>query len=328
MIAVMRHVFAFIVVFSFYVQMADEVSAVPLDSIDQGADFSLLPNQPMFVADVDVFLGQKNRRRSGNRVWANAYYADTTLKPQGGGKIDPALYGFQIGADIVKSHGTYSTFFLNVNKSKVKFGESFGGGSSSIDNYLLGYGQFLYLKMCHFGFAGSIGYDRYEVARVHTGTGNGLQANLFGEFGLDFIFEQWAIKPFYALQYDFLYHGRIGQSPVLYGDWNGHGLQQLIGLRLVWKPTHILEFQSRTTWVREMLSNPPPFYRARFSPAHGISTPAIMFHEGNIGRDWAWLGVGAKLEPVFNVCLFLDYDALFNGRHVTHLGSFGICLRW
>jgi len=324
----MRHIFAFIVVFSFYVQTADEVSATPLESVDTGADFSLLSNQPIFSAEVDVFLGQTSRRRIGGRVWANAYYADTTLKPKGGGKIGPDLYGFQVGADLVRSHGIYSTFFLNVHNSKVKFDEKFGGGSSTIDNYLLGYGKFIYLSMCHFAFTGSIGYDRYEVNRIQTSTGDGLQTNIFGEFGLDFILGQWAIKPFYALQYDFLYHGKIGQSPTLYEDWNGHGLQQLFGCRLNWKPTHILEFQSRATWVREMLNNPPPFYRVRFSPVHGINTPAVMFHEGNTGRDWAWLGVGAKLEPVFNVYLFLDYDALFNGRHTTHLGSLGLCLGW
>ena len=329
MIAVMRHILAFIVVLSFCVQTAGEISATPLESVDDGADFSLLPNQPMFSVDVDVFLGQTHRRRGGGgRVWANTYYADTTLKPKEGGKIDPNLYGFQVGVDLFKSHGFYSTFFLNVNQSKVRFGENFGGGTSAIDNYLLGYGKFIYLSMCHFAFTGSIGYDRYKVTRVHTGTGDGMQANLFGEFGLDFILGKWAIKPFYALQYDFLYHGRIGQSPTLYGDWNGHGLQQLLGLRLNWKPTHILEFQGRTTWVREMLSNPPPFYRVRFSPVHGISTPAVMFHQGNTGRNWAWLGVGAKLECGFDVYLFLDYDVLLNERHTTHLGSLGLCLGW
>ena len=323
----------FITVFFLGVVMTYEVSAASPESIGSEADFSLLPHLPMFSAelspDVELFLGQKRRRHGGGgRVWANAYYGDTTLKPKEGGKIEPSLYGFQIGFDVIKSHGTFSTFFFNINQSKVKFGEHFGGGASTVDNYLLGYGKFTYFSLCHFAFTGSVGYDRYEVSRGNTNTGDGLQINLFGEFGLDFIIANWAIKPFYALQYDFLYHGSIGGVPTLYSDWDGHGLQQLFGLRLQWKPTHILELQSRATWVHELLNNPPPFYRARFSPMPGISTPVIMFHEGNTGRDWVWLGIGAKLECLFNLSLFLDYDLLLNKQHVTHLGTLGLCLSW
>ena len=288
----------------------------------------MLTEEPMFTADVDLYLGQKRRQSGGGRVWANTYYGGTTLKPLEGGKIKPSLYGLQVGFDIAQSHGLFSTFFLNINQNKVKFGEQFGGGTSTIDNYLFGYGKFLYFSLCHLAFSGSIGYDRYEVVRENTGNGDGLQMNFFGEFGLDFIFGDWAIKPFYALQYDFLYHGRIGKSPTLYNDWNGHGLQQLFGLRVNWKPVQILELQSRASWVHEMLGNPPPFYHVRFSPMHGTNTPTIMFHEGKTGRDWAWLGFGAKIECVYNVYLFLDYDLLLNGRHVTNLGSLGCCLGW
>jgi len=326
----MRLISAFIVVFLFCVLTADVGSTAPPEPRHDEADFSLLPNQPMFSTDVDIFRGQKRRRTSNSgRVWANTYYGDTTLRPKEGGKINPSLYGFQLGCDVAKSHGFFSTFFFNVNQSKLKFSHQYGGGSSKIDNFLLGYGQFCYFNLCHVAVTGSLGYDRYEVSRESTGTGDGLQMNLFGEFGLDFILGDWAIKPFYALQYDFLYHGRIGkQDNTLYRDWNGHGFQQLFGLRVNWKPVNILELQSRATWVHEFLDNPPPFYHVRFSPFHGINTPAVMFHEGSTGRDWVWLGFGAKLECVFNVYLFLDYDLLLNGRHVTHLGSLGLCLGW
>ena len=323
----MRYVPAFIAVFLFCALTTDHVSAVPLVSPKNETNFSPLPNQPLFSVETDIFLGQK-RGRGGGRVWANTYYGDTTLKPVEGGRIDPSLYGLQIGVDLVQAHCVYSTFFFNVNQSKVKFGNNFGGGSSIIDNYHLGYGKFVYLSMCHLALTGSIGYDRYEVTRMGTGTGDGLQSNFFGEFGLDFLFGQWALKPFYALQYDFLYHGKIGKSPVLYEDWNGHGLQQLFGLRVIWKPKEILELQSRVTWVHELLDNPPPFYHVRFSPLHGINTPAVLFHEGDTGRDWAWLGIGAKLDIAFDVYLFLDYDILLNERHTTHLGSLGLCLCW
>jgi len=284
-------------------------------------------DQAIFSTDVDIFLGQKRRRRGGGgRVWGNLYYGDTTIKPKGGGKIDSNFYGFQLGLDIVKSRAEYSTFFFNFNQSDTDFDHIV---SSNIDNFQLGYGKFFYWSMCHLGFSGSMAYDKYKISGFdNIGTGDGLQTNLFGEFGLDFILGQWGIKPFYALQYDFLYHGNIGKAPyVLVKDTNDHGLQQLLGMRVNWKVTTILELQSRAVWVHEMLDNPPPFYRGRFSPVHGTSTPTMTFYRRNTCRDWAWIGLGAKLE-LLNLYFFGDYDLLINERQTTHLGSLGVCFNW
>ena len=278
-----------------------------------------MPERPVFSTDIDLFLGQKKRGCSGGgRVWSNIYYGSTTLKPKAGWKIKPDFYGFQIGVDLEKSRGIYTTYFLNINQSNTDF----GGASSDINNFLLGYGKYYYLQICHFTLTGSIGYDKYDVSAGGTHKGDGLQTNFFGEFGLDFTLGNWAFKPFYALQYDFLYHGNIGPIE----DDNAHGLEQLFGLRVSWKVWSMLELQSRTVWVHEMLDNPPPFYRARFSPVSGMGTPAIMFYDGNTGRDWVWLGIGGKIETVVHI--FFDYDLRLNERHVTHLGSLGICLAW
>jgi len=312
----------------FSVLTASGLCAAPLDTRGLlAAPFPALGESPpgffSASADVDLYLGQRARRHSGGgRVWTNLYYGDTRLKPKDGDKMNPSFYGIQLGFDTKKTHGVHSTCFLNVNQSKTDF----SGGSSTIDNYLIGYGRHVYLSMCHFSYIGSIGYDRYDI--TGGGTGDGLQVNLFGEFGLDFNLGRWVIKPFYALQYDFLYHGNIGGSPVVVSDWNAHSLQQLFGMRLIWGATHSLELQSRAVWVHEFLDNPPPFYHARFSPMQGVHTPAIMFYEGNTGRDWAWLGIGAKWECAYNVYLFFDYDVLLNERHTSHIGSVGFQLGW
>jgi len=326
----MTRLFLIITVFALYAVMtASIVQAAPLESgtkepETQRSAVAGYGTQPLFATDIDLFLGQKKRRRTGGgRIWTNFYYGDTTLKPKEGGKIQPNLFGLQLGLDFTKPTG-YSTFFFNINQSEIKFAP---GVSSNIDNYLLGYGKFSQWGLCLFTFTGSIAYDRYEVSAGKKNEGDGLQTNFFGELGLDFKLGKWGFMPFYALHYDFLYHGNIGNSPVLIKDENAHGLNQLAGLRVNWKVFSMLELQGRTVWVHEMLDNPPPFYRARFSPVHGTSTPAIMFFGGDTGRDWAWLGIGGKVE-VGSLCLFCDYDALLNERHVTHLGSLGLCLGW
>ena len=304
----MRHLFVFITIFVlFFVLTAESTSAAPL-----------------FAVDTDIYLGQQSRRNScggGGRIWANVYFGDTTLKPVAEEKIRPHFIGFQLGLDIAKYNGVYSTFFININQTKTKF----DGDSSKIDNFLLGYSKFTNWSPFLFTLSGSIGYDQYAVSGGGNGKGDGLQINFFGEFGLDYKLGKWGFQPFYALQYDFLYHGNIGDSV---GDWNGHGLNQLFGMRTNWKVTEMLELQSRATWVHEMLDKPPPFFHARFSPVHGINTPAILYHAGNTGRDWAWLGIGAKIEIIDGINVYFDYDVLLNERHVTHLGSAGLCVGW
>ena len=334
---VMRRIFVPFTVFVLSaVLMAGEVFAVPLEW-ESLAPFTLALSSErgdapsIFSTDDDIFLGQKRRRRGGGSrgggggVWAYLYYGDTTLKPKDWDKIKPNFYGFQVGLDFNKSRGSYSSLFFNLNKSKTDF----GGPTSKIDNYLVGYSKVIYWLQSHLAFSGSIGYDKHEISLVDfTGTGNGLQTNFFGEFGLDFILGQWGIKPFYALQYDFLYHGNIGKAPyVLMPDTNDHGLQQLLGMRLNWKVIPMLELQGRATWVHEMLDKPPPFFRGRFSPMHGVHTPAMTFFHGNTGRDWAWIGIGARLE-IINLYFYGDYDVLINERHTTHLGSVGVCFNW
>jgi outer membrane autotransporter protein len=284
-----------------------------------------------FSADVDCYLGQKRRQRgSGGRVWTNLCYGNTTLEPKGANvKIKPELYGLQIGLDVVQSHGVYNTFFGNFNQSKIKYPDK---TNAKAENYLFGFGKYIYLNGCHFGGAGSLGYDKYEIRNTLyqvNAKGDGLQCNFFGEFGLDFILGKWGIKPFYALQYDFLYHGRIGEAAApVQRDWNGHGLSQLLGIRFNWKLFESFELQSRLTWIHEMLDNPPVYYHARFSAVQGTNSPAVLFYEGNTGRDWAWIGFGLKLESVYNVFLFLDYDLMINARHTTHLGNLGLCFGW
>lgn len=284
-----------------------------------------------FSTDTDFYLGQKRRNLGGGgRVWTNLYYGMTALKPRDTGyKIKPDAYGLQLGFDVVQTHGVYTTFFGNVQRSSGRHGTS---AKAEGDNYLLGLGKFAYLGGCHFGGIASVGYDEYKVKdniQNALSKGSGLQAHLFGEFGADFIFGKWGFKPFYDLQYDFLYHGRIGKAQTAFsGDWNGHSFNHNFGMRINWKIIETVEWQVRASWIHEFLRHPPPFYNSRFSAVHGTMTPSILFYNGDTGRDWAWLGCGFKFEGIYNIYLFLDYDALLNARHTTHLLNAGLCFGW
>jgi outer membrane autotransporter protein len=300
------------------------------DAMLKAADFQepVFANKPMFSVDTDLYLGQKKRRRgNGGRVWANLYYAGTVLHPRDTAKISPETYGVQIGFDAVRQHGIYSTFFANIQQNNIESSIF----DSKVENYLFGYGKYFYLRSCHFGYLASLGYDEYKVyAEDEHLRGSGLQANAFGEFGIDILLGTWAFKPFYDLQYSFLYHGRIGEADAAEKiiDQHGHSFSQHFGMRTNWKPLDNFEFQLRTTWIHEYLNQPQPFYNLHFSAIQGTMTPAVMFFDGYTGRDWAWLGLGLKLECDFNVYVFADYDVLVNAYHTTHLVNLGLCFGW
>jgi len=286
-------------------------------------------DRPMFGEDVEFYLGQRRKRSGGSgRVWTNIYLASGVLHPQTEtNKYRPDIFGLQVGFDVVRSQLAYFSLFYNYNRSK---GGLDGLFSSAIDNHFFGGGYFLYLSGCHFGLMAGIGYDQYKVHNdIGSGKGDGVQTNLFSEFGIDFPIGTWAIKPFIALQHEFLYHGRIGETAnIIQSDWNVHGLDALIGLRINWKPLENLEFQARSTWIHQLLDRSPPFYVARFSAVHGTATPVIFHYQGDTGRDWAWLGLGLKFEFFYNAFLFFDYDVMVNKRLTSHLGNIGICFGW
>ncbi|GHT27479.1 hypothetical protein FACS18942_06880 [Planctomycetales bacterium] len=299
------------------------------DDFPSTDDFRITPNGVHFQTDTDLFLGQKQRRRgSGGRFWTNLYYGATTLKPKDTVRIKPDEYGVQFGFDVVQTHGIYSTFLGNFQRSSVKIQDT---AKSTAETYTIGYGKFAYLRGCHFGGLGTISYDKYKISRSTVGSngdGKGVQTNIFGEFGIDFVLPRFAIKPFYALQYDFLYHGRIGEKGSEFqDDWNGDGLTQLFGSKFNIGISDSIELQIRTTWVHELL-DPQPFFNARFGPVQGTMTPAIFYYNGYTGRDWAWLGASFKWEICYNVFLFLDYDATINKYHTTNFGNIGLCLGW
>jgi outer membrane autotransporter protein len=324
----------------FAVSVYEEVSLVRVADL-QFCDDNFITGELGKICDVDsavniydenseTFLAQSKRGRGGC-LWGNFYYSNTTLEPQNASiKIKPEDFGFQVGLDVLTDHEVYSMFMVNVNESKTKFSNV---TKSKIENFVFGYGKVYHWQIAHVGWGASIGYDQYRVTTLgQKFSGNGLQSRLDGEFGLSFIFKKWDIKPFYALQYNFLYHGEIDSSHgIAQGDWHGHGLTQLMGIRLNWKPLeNTLLFQSRVTWVHELLDNPPPFYSSHFSSikGKGASTPSIFFFDGNTGRDWLWVGFGLKWSFLYQRSLFVDYDALINGRQVSHLINLGLCLGW
>lgn len=276
-----------------------------------------------------VYRGQKT---DNGRFWTNFFYSGSSLKPKGEGrKIKPDLYGFQLGLDIPRSASICSIYFLNIGRSNTDFEKD---ARSKIGHYQLGFGKRIdWGRRAYVGYTGSLTYDDYKIRDRLSNrqySGDGVQANLSGEAALCWNGAEWSFRPFYALQYDFLYHGRLGKAgSAILGDSNDHSLQQYMGLRFTKNFQHTIDWQIRASWVHQMLKHTPPFTSSRFSSISGTSvpTPAVPFFDGNIGRDWAWLGTGVCFD-FYNWYLFLDYDLMINGRQNSHVASLFICLTW
>ncbi len=275
-----------------------------------------------------VFRGQKT---DNGRLWTSFYYSGSALEPKDADvKIRPDLYGFQLGLDIPKTKTVCSNYFMNIGRSNTDFDSD---ARSKVNHYQFGFGKRIDWGMGYIGYTSSLTYDDYKIRdrisnKQHSG--DGLQANISGEAALCWGGDTWKFRPFYGLQYDFLYHGRLGKAGSAFmSDSNDHSLQQFIGLRFTKSFFYSIDWQLRASWVHQMLGHTPPFFSTRFSSisATGVPTPAVPFFGGDVGRDWAWLGTGVQFD-FHHWYLFFDYDLLVNGRQNSHIASMLICLTW
>ncbi len=277
----------------------------------------------------------RGQSTDAGRFWTDFYYAGSSLKPKEGGvKIRPDQFGVQLGFDLPKTEYSWRTFFLSIGQSNTEIGNI---ADSEVNHFQFGLGKRLEWNVAkqggYVGYTASLTYDDYKIRDMFTNvshSGSGLQANASGEAAVCWGNDQWKIRPFYGLQYDFLYHGRIGEEgSAILSDESEHSLQQMLGVRLSRNFFYTFDIQVRASWVHQYLGDTPAFFTNRFSSISGTSipTPAVPFYGGDVGRDWAWIGTGVQFD-FYNWFLFFDYDLLLNERQTSHVGSMMLCLTW
>lgn len=288
-------------------------------------------------------LGQRRRGRGsrGGGVWANVYFGKTAVKRDievGQLKIAPDILGAQIGFDKRLFGIRWSLYYNYGNTFTRTTIASNELARWKTDNHLLGLSLVKYNALSHFLILGNVGYDMHQVPAMLSvpigGKAHGVQTSLYGEVGLDIVLpnKSWAIKPFTGLHYSYLFSGDIENtvaSDIHLRNNSNHALQWITGVRCNKRFNALLEAQARVAFLEHLLEERAAIDTHPFSMVNGTMTPTQFLVFGDSGRDFAWLGAGLKWYVNYtDIRIFMDYDAIFNSRAATHLGSLGVLLAW
>ena len=270
-------------------------------------------------------------------LWVNFYNYEGRLRPKSSvfDKLQNTDTGMQFGIDL-PSHGLFSTCFYysyaspthSVLLSNDPF---FEDAKLKTTNHLFGLrwqsnsdGLFML-----FGLNG--GFDNYDFHTVYNDSfdGSGWQLGGNSELGLEEEFGLWRVRPHLTFDYRWLQHNDIdNRQGVLFDGKTYNALYSNFGVRAFRPLGPILEWQTRLSWLHNYLGSNDPIRVQRFGSISGLTSPTILYLDGNLGRDWLWFGTGLKLHFGTFFSFFVDYDLTFNKHETTHCGSLMAILAW
>ena len=215
--------------------------------------------------------------------------------------------------------------------------------SADIDNHL--WGAYLVREWCrsYLLAAAGLGYDQYHSFRSvgvdpyidrFRSSHDGWQSLVYGEYGLRLQTCGLAVQPYFGLRYVHLRQNGFTETPL---DLSSLAVQPVdvdslrsqlglrAGLRRAWGSGQAY-LEGRAAWVHELLDQTAAIYYAALAAvpdAGSFSARGV-----DLGRDFAWLGVGLAWQITQNVQLRADYDVWFNQLHTLHTGSGALGLQW
>ena len=194
----------------------------------------------------------------------------------------------------------------------------------------------------HFLFAGSVGYDEYEVNRyiqfaninrLARSEYDGVQHGFYAEHDLDISCWFPNIRPVTSLQYinvhqeTFVENGAGALNLAVSGN-NTQSLRTYAGIQYrgasITGKGWAASPQLQVGWQHEYLDE-SSLYTARFNALGPISYTARGL---DFGRNWALLGLGMELVHGNHWSVFGGYDVYGNGRQTLHTGTGSVSFAW
>lgn len=287
------------------------------------------------------------RERGGGLISVSTYIADTVVDDARYSdlKIKPDLWGVRIGYDLKLGRGGMSWLglYYNYNNTYTKWGDiNDWGRRFLVTNHLVGLCYTTFTGLSHLQFNLSVGYDDYDQNGIWgqdedknpvllpSFTAEGMQVNFYGEFGIDLVLSDWAIKPFFGMEYNYLYIDDFSYASwtLTDGEENAHAFKSVLGIRVNKRFGHYVELQGRAAWVQQLLEDNAPIYTLNYSMVQGYTTPTQYLYDARQGRSFAWIGATVKFYPTDLMRIFLDYDLTLNACNVSHMGHLGLILKW
>ena len=272
-----------------------------------------------------IYRGTSQSKLGGLRIWGGAYYDNTKIEPEQFVPMTSDMTGLMAGLEFKRKGGSIFGLYYHYAGEDTKWDLDIINGK--VKHNLVGLTFHKPMRLCHFLMNLNGGLDDY---RLNFPIGDeikpkGYQANFYPQFGFDIpLGKMIGLKPYVALHYHYLHHDEIAPiGPLEKADY--HGLNNLLGMRtnLV---LSVITLQARASWVHEYMETTPTS-QSYFSSLPGQFTPIRCNFVGSTARDWAWLGVGAKLG-YGGFRLFADYDLTLNARQTSHTISACLCFGW
>lgn len=234
--------------------------------------------------------------------------------------------------------------FVNLASSDIELSDV--NQNAQIDTRLFG-GSLQLFGSTFYGLAvAGVGLQDYEVQRGFTFTDpdrstrtdfDGTQAFVYLEQGMRIETERGLLQPFVGLQGIHLHHERFLEEgddsfslDLRGGLLNTDSFRSVLGFGFE-SPLNArsLSMQLQAAWMHEFLDTHQDFSSHSYWQELFFDETTKVETKGNdLGRDWAVLGVGLKLQLRPRIGLLANYQNQINDVQSFHTGSGGVQIQW
>lgn len=171
------------------------------------------------------------------------------------------------------------------------------------------------------------------IDRLATASFSGWQGYSYFERGVAFGGPRLTLQPYGALQYIYLRQNGFTETGadtlnLAVGGIDTHSMRSIVGGRAqmsrVTPRGRRLSPELRAMWLHEFLDT-DAVVNSTFAPIGGAG---FAIQGLNLGRDWAIVGGGLRLDLASGWSLYGNYDAQVNARQTFHVGSGGLHYAW
>jgi len=201
----------------------------------------------------------------------------------------------------------------------------------------ISYGNYKTTRLVSFGSADT------NINREHDGSRGSFQQSLRLETAPTFAFGggNLVLHPFVAMTYIHMNLDDLTESgseeyvtalATKGGDLNS--LRPELGARVsscFSKENCVFGFNGRASWVHEFCDTYGTIENRFSNPdgqAFGDSAASYIITGTDLGRDYAWLGLGMTADTQSRIGFFGGYDLLINNQATVHTGNVGISYKW
>ncbi len=267
--------------------------------------------------------------------------------------FDYDSYGLIVGSDLMRND--YFRVGAHFQYMDTNMSQNGIVSSADMNNYDLGlYGIFQY-NLGYILASADFGYTSYDVtrsfafgggedfiSRTHAGETDSAQQSVRLESAWDLTMDNrmTLLRPFLAVTYTHVQMDGVSETsdiPDTYitelvnHDYDLDSLRSEVGIRATrcfQTDSFTFGINGRATWVHEFCDTYTTLTNNFNSQNEFQNTGSYLVRGVDLGRDYAWLGLGITADTSTAWTFFGGYDALVNNQTLIHNFNLGVSLNW